>query len=455
MANRKVQPGLQFSEGRFSAWGGAKVVNGFAEMADGDKADTFAVMAIPGLDPFCSIGSEPIRGMHRMGETLYAVAGTTLYSIDSAGTETALGTVSGDAPVMMADNGTQIAIQGGVGNNQGYVLDGTTLYTNITNLPAVSNVVYIDGYFVWSVFGSDQFIISALNDGLTYDPLDVATVEGDPDDILAVVNDHRELQFYGARTVEIWYNSGAADFPFARQGNAFIERGIRDRNSLVKIDNSVHFVGDDLVVYRLNGYEPTRISTHAIETKIASASWFLAWPSTILGHKFYVLDTDVGCWVYDMATSAWHERRSLGKVNYRCGYSANCYGSDLYGDIYTGKIYRPNVYANTEDGVSIPVEILLPSFQTNRLRQTLYSFEAQIQAGQGNAEATDPQIVLQYSKDGGNTYSTELWRGMGAVGEYLTRCIWRLGVSFRQLQIKLTLPSSVQRCVISYFADIR
>lgn len=455
MAARKTLAALQYSQGRFNAWGGAKVVNGYSEMAEGDKADQFAVMAIPGLVPFSTLGSLPVRGLHRMGETLYAVAGATLYSIASDGTETPLGTITGDDPVMMADNGSQLAIQGGADNQTGYVLDSGTLYSPVPNLPAVSNVVYIDGYFVWSVADSDQFIISAINDGLTYNPLDVATVEGDPDDILAMVNDHRELQFYGARTVELWYNSGAADFPFARQGNAFIERGIIDRNSLIKIDNSVHFVGDDRVVYRLNGYDPTRISTHAIETQISSASWFRAWTSTILGHKFYVLNTDLGCWVYDMATGAWHERKSLGRLNYRCGSSANCYGSDLYGDIYTGKIYRPDVYVDTEDGDEIPLEIQLPSFQTNRSRSTLYSFEVQIQAGVGNEDSPDPQIVLQYSRDGGNTYSPEMWRTMGRVGRYLTRCIWRLGVSFRQLQIKLLLPSKVQRCVIAYYADVR
>jgi hypothetical protein len=40
------------------------------------------------------------------------------------------------------------------------------------------------------------------------------------------MNNHRELLFGGTDTIEVWYNNGAADFPFARQGNAFIERGM-------------------------------------------------------------------------------------------------------------------------------------------------------------------------------------------------------------------------------------
>lgn len=455
MANRKLQPALQYSEGRSRPWSGAKLINAFSEMADGDKADQFAVMGIPGLVEFANLPTFPVRGEHRMGDTLYVVSGTRLYSVSEAGSHTDLGEVGGSLPVMMADNGEQLAIQGGALHNQGYVLDSGTLYTGITNLPAVSNVVYIGGFFVWTIFDSDQFIISALNDGLSYDPLDVATVEGDPDDVIGVVNDHLQLHFGGQRSFEIWYQSGAADFPFERLGTAFIERGLLDRDSLVKIDNSVHFVGDDRIVYRMNDLAPTRISTHSIEHQIADATWFRCFPYTQLGHKFYMLNTDVGTFGYDMATGAWHERKSLGRDNYRCWYATRVYGGEIFGDGYTGKLYRPDLDVNTEDGEVIPVTIELPSLQTDRMKSTLYSIEAQIQAGVGNSDDPDPQITLQYSKDGGNTWSAELARPMGKVGEYLTRCIWRLGVSFRQLQFRFRLSGKVQRFVISYYADVR
>ncbi|MBB6424943.1 hypothetical protein [Sphingopyxis sp. JAI128] len=449
---RKIASGIQSSQGRSRAWSGARLVNCFAELAEGDKADLFAVMAIPGLAEFSSIGTLGNRGEHVMGGVLYVVNGTTLYSVASDGTETPIGSIPGSLPVQMADNGSQLAIQA---DTEGYVLDSGTIYSNIVNLGPVSGVTYIDGYFVWLVADSDQFIISGLNDGLTYDPLDVATVEGNPDNNVGVINDHRELQFYGAQTVEIWYNSGDADFPFERQGNAFIERGLRDRNSLVKIDNSVHFVGDDLVVYRLSGYEPVRISTHAIEGDIAGASWFRAFTYTLHGHKFYVLNTNIGTFAYDMATGAWHDRRSLGRANYRVGFATSCYGRTIMADAYTGKLYVPSLSVNTEDGDEIPMEILLPSVQSQRAKQTLYSYECQLQAGVGNSVEADPQMILQYSRDGGNTWSPELTRAMGKVGEYLTRAIWRLGVQFYQLQLRLKMPAKAQRFIITHWADIR
>lgn len=451
----KLRPALQQSEGRSKPWSGATLVNAFAEAADGDKYDQFAVMAVPGTVEFSDISTLPVRGSHNMDGTLYVVVGSTLYSVDSSGVETPLGTVSGDTPVRMADNGYQLAIHGGVNQDTGYVLSGGVLYTGIANLPQVSDVTYIDGYFVWTIYQSDQFIISAINDGLVYDPLDVATVEGAPDDLVATINDHRELHFPGADTWEIWYNSGDASFPFTRQGNAFIERGLIDRDSLVKIDNSLHFVGNDRVVYRLNGYEPTRISTHAIEYRIAEATWFRAFVYTMAGHKFYVLNTDTGSFAYDMATGAWAERRSFDNDNYRISCSTTCYGQTIWGDAYTGKLYIPSLDSYEENGDPILVEIGLPTLENNREWATLYAFETYMESGVGNAEEPNPQIILQYSKDGGRTYSNELWRPMGAVGKYQTRAIWRLGVQFRQLQIKLKIPAKVKRFVIGYWADAR
>lgn len=451
---RKILPALQYSEGRSDVWGGAKLVNAYAQLSEGDKADQFMAMAIPGLDLFSEISGSPVRGAHEMAGTLYAVIGTTLYSIASTGTETSLGTIGGSLPVMMADNGDQLAIQGGALNNQGYVLDAGVLQTGILNLPPVSNVIYINGYFVWSVFESDQFIISALGDGLTYDPLDVATVEGDPDNIIGMVNSHNQILFAGAETIEPWDNTGAADFPFERSGAAFIERGILDRDSLLKIDNSVHFVGNDKIVYRLNGYDTLRISTHAIEFKIASAAWYRAFTYTQEGAKFYVLNTNLGTFAFDMSTSAWHERKSLGLVNYRVSCAVEAYGETIMGDAYTGNLYIPNLDTHTENGAVIPVELELPSIQTDRLKSTCYSIELQCETGVGNADDPDPQVIMQYSRDGGRNFSAELPRTMGAVGEYLTRCIWRIGVTFRQLQIKFQLPSKTKRYAISVWANI-
>lgn len=449
----KVKPTLQSSIGRSSAWGGAKLVNCFAEKGEGDQRDLYAVMLIPGLVEFCDLGMN-IRGIHRMADTLYVVADTQLYSVDSTGTATLIGTIPGTGRVAMADNGVQLGI---VSGTNGYVLSSGTI-TTPTNLPSVSDVDYIDGYMLWTVAGSDQFVISALNDATSYDPLDVGVAEGSPDGLVGVIVDHREVQLYGKRTIEIFYNSGASDFPFDRQGNAFIERGCLSRDSLVKIDNSVMFMGDDRVCYRLDGYNPIRVSTHAKEYAWRNATDFWAYTYTQEGHKFYVLCTDVGTFAFDIATGLWHDRQSSGMDNWRAGFAENVYGQTIFADHDGSKLYTGSLDVFEEDGNPIAMEVTVPVIESpDRRRLTFYAFEMTAETGVGlnSGQGSDPQVMLSWSDDGGHTWSNELWRSLGAIGAYRTRAVWRkLGQAWqRQFRFRITDP--VRRVVLGYYVDAR
>lgn len=447
---QKLKPALQFSQGRSLPWSGAELVNCYAEKADGDKRDDFAVMCIPGLDVAYTVGTGPIRGATLMNNILYVVSGGSFYSVTQAGVTTLIGGVSGSDMAQVVNNGTQVAICSG---GQGYIYSGGSL-TAPAALANMGSVGFIDGYFIWTSSLYDQFIYSAINDGLTYSGA-VATVEGSPDGLKGVIVDHRELLFFGDLTIEIWYNSGNPDFAFERQGNAFIERGCVDRDSAVKIDNGVHFVGDDRIVYRLDGYQPTRISTHSIEYEIRNASYYRGFTYTQEGHKFYVLWTDVGTYCFDMATGAWHKRNSWGMNYWRCGGSINAWGGALLFDNQSNRLFRPNFDTYTEAGEIISLEISLPTIESgDRDRKTLYAFELVAETGVGNSSVPDPQVAMTFSRDGGRTWSNEMWRSLGRVGEYLTRAVWRQRVQFRQLQINLKITDACRRFVLGYYADI-
>jgi hypothetical protein len=453
VALTQLKPALQYSEGRSKPWSGAKLVNCFAEKADGDKQADFAVMAIPGLVPFSDITSGAVRGTHVMGDLLYVVAGAHLYSVSSSGGSILIGDILPGGPVRMVDNGTELAIAAAP---IGYVYSGGTLQIP-PDLPQITDVAYIDSYFVWVVFDSDQCIYSGIDDGLSYDFLDVFTAEGSPDPLIAIVNDHRELQLYGSSTIEIFYNAGGSDNVFERQGNAFIERGCFDRDSTTKIDNSVQFFGDDRIIYRLDGYTPVRISTHSIEYKLRNATYARGFTYTQEGHKFYVLTSDAGTFAYDMATGAWHERKSWLKDNWRVGGAVPAWNRVILSDAYVGKLYTPDLDVFDEDGETISVEIDLPSLGDSVMRRTCYAFIVNMETGVGlnDGQGSDPQIMMRFSKNGGRTYSNELWRSMGVIGDYLRRAVWRSLGQFYQLDIRLVMTDPVRRFVIDYYADVR
>jgi hypothetical protein len=199
-------------------------------------------------------------------------------------------------------------------NPSAFIYNTTTgTFAQITDpdFPGAVTVGYLDGYFVFNQPDSQRFWVTSLNDGTQIDPLDFASAEGNPDDVVALNVNHREVWLFGTNTIEVWYNAGLADFPLARIAGAFMEVGCAAPYSVAKLDNSVFWLGADArgrgMVYRANGYQAQRISTHAVEWHIqqyGNLSDAIGYTYQQDGHSFYVLIFPQAntTWVYDVAT---------------------------------------------------------------------------------------------------------------------------------------------------------
>ena len=193
-----------------------------------------------------------------------------------------------------------------------------------------STVVYFDDYFVFDAAGTNQWFLSGLGDGTQYNGLDFASAESNPDLVLAVVNYHEQLLIFGEKGVEVWIDQGSVDFPFVRFGGAYIQRGLAAPLAITQEDNTVFWLGDDGIFYRLNGYSPQRISTFGTEHAWAQYGGINDVSCFVLnmeGHKFIFLTFPQGnpnaagdplgaTWCYDISTGTqeplWHERESWG-----------------------------------------------------------------------------------------------------------------------------------------------
>ena len=180
-------------------------------------------------------------------------------------------------------------------------------------------VAYMDGYFVFNAAGTRQFFLSGINDGTQYSGLDFATATANTGSVLTVVNFHEQLLIMTDKpSIEVWYDSGAAAFPFQRYDGAYIQRGIAAPLAFCSEDNTVFWMGDDGILYRLNGFLPQRISTFAMEHAWAQyPQRYLDCFMFVLdqeGHKFVVCQFPSGAqtWVYDISTQLWHQRESWG-----------------------------------------------------------------------------------------------------------------------------------------------
>ena len=427
----------------------SRMVNLFAEgIPEGGKEAAFLNRA-PGLRLLATVGDGPIRGLWRMGNYGYVVSGKELYRLNPDWTSLYIGNLSGTGPVSIADNGTQMFI---ACNGPSFIYNSTTEeFAQIadTDFPGAVTVGYLDGYFVFNEPQSQRVWVTSLLDGTAIDPLEFASAEGSPDQLVAAIVDHREAWLFGTNSIEVWYDAGSADFPLQRIQGAFNEIGLAAAYSVAKLDNGLFWLGSDSrgqgIVYRSNGYTGKRISTHAVEWQIqqyGDISDAIGYTYQQDGHAFYVLvfPSEDTTWVYDVSTELWHERAGFHEGQF-VRHRGNCQmaynGEVVIGDFENSNVYAfdLNVYA---DNGSIQRWLrswrALPTGKNdlNRTAQHTLQLDCETGVGLNTGQGSDPQVMLRWSDDGGHTWSNEHWSSMGKIGRYGYRTFWRrLGMTMK------------------------
>jgi len=194
--------------------------NWYPNVVQGVGLSQESLFGTDGIEQVATSGQidEQNRGAYEMAGKPYFVNGESLYRLDetisdtvASYTLTRIGEIAGTANVSMADNGTQLMVLVPGGN--GYIYNHVTdTFQQITDTDFTANgapqfVVFIDGYFLITT-DTKKFIISALNDGLSYSALDFGTAESDPDDIVAPVVYKNQLFISGGETFEAFQNVG-------------------------------------------------------------------------------------------------------------------------------------------------------------------------------------------------------------------------------------------------------
>lgn len=339
--------------------------------------------------------------------------------------------------------------------------------TNPNFYPA-STVGFMDGYFILNQVGTPNFFISDLYD-TNFLPLNQANKSGAVDNIQGIVVLNRILYLVGQNTTETWWDSGTSgSTPFTRQDGQFNQMGcvapqtIRTcaTNSFIWLGQSPEGAG---VVFQMQNSQAIRISNHGVEYAINNStgdiSQSTAYTWQVEGHFFYVLSIP-GCastWVYDVSTSEWFEQQSniAGVMGRHLG---NCHAyfnkTHLIGDYTTGIIYKYDFNNYTDNGSPI-VRIRQAPHVTNSLRRIFYKlFQIDFTPGTGNSLSPNPQVTLNWSDDGGMTWSAPMYASIGAAGAYTTRARWqRLGNS-RDRIFRVTCSDPVQFNIVSAMLDL-
>ena len=292
-----------------------------------------------------TIPNAPVRGVYNCEGRLFAVIGDKLISVDNAGYTTEIGTIPGVSRVIMADNqisaGNELIV---VNGSAGYVYNTRTgVFGPITDegYPGAINVVFLGGYLV-QIEPARRFAFnSAPADAMSYNTLDRFTSEVSPDLLMSMAVTNNELILFSQRTTEFFEVTANTPQPLRTKGIS-MSRGCGGRYTVANMDNTVYWLGDDGIFYRLAGYSPQRISTRPIEQAIKDLNWDQAFAFTWEngGHKVcYWTFPDGFTWGYDVSANEWHRRDSYELSRWRVSGMTYWNNQWIAGDFQYGKLW--------------------------------------------------------------------------------------------------------------------
>lgn len=428
-----------------------RMVNNYLEPAPPAAKTPAAVVSCFGIKDYLAFGAGPMRGAEIVNNIAYVVSGQKLFSVTAGGTLTDLGVIPGFGPVFIDGDGSHVMV---TVNGPSYLWNGaTTAQIADSDFPGYQWVAFLDGYMVGGPGDGRVYVNHTAFDPTNWDALDFASAEAAPDDVVVGIVDHRELFLFGRTTTEVWYNSGDPAFPLSRTASGFMEIGCTSKYGPAKIDNSIFFPATDGTVRRVNGYTPVRVSQTAMEQAIAKYAVQEPAGDTWIenGHSMYGLTYNEATWVYDISTQLWHERQSYGLNNWRAAFVIRGNNRTYVGDRTSNKLGLLDGGTFTEWGQPLVASCTSPAIANGTEYIQHASLELVFEQGVGtlSGQGVDPKVMVQFSDDGGRTWSSEIWRSLGRTGDFLrTALINRLGQSYDRVY-RYSISDPVRRTLIA------
>lgn len=351
----------------------------------------------PGMVALATVGAGPIRGMYRQAGTFNGAfliaSGTSWYRMTEAGTVTTLGALPGTRRTTTAATQTRAIT---TSNNAAYSTDGTSVTQVI--MPdgrTVSSVAQLNGYFIFTEQDTTRFYWIAPGQ-TNPDGLNFASTESAPGVNRKVERVGDELWFFKQESMEVWIPTGDVDLPFQRVPGRNFDIGTRTRETVVRFDNTVVWVGNDNVCYRGGGV-PERFSTPDIEEQIrlSVSEDIRAWSFGVDGHRLYVLTLTGGTFVFDLSSGLWTQFRSTGRSIWRAHLGETGDSAVLAGDSESGVVYRLDPSVGNDAG-AIMTRILTGFVPVNGQPVRCNSVQVHMVTG-ANSLSSAPTVSIAYS----------------------------------------------------------
>jgi len=297
--------------------------------------------------------------------------------------------------------------------------------------------------------GSSYFFYGDITDPVT---MDGGTVfqdgnfysdesSGDIIKALCVVNG--SLLTLGFRSYSLWQITNNQDNPLSVTSGTSNAVGIEAPYSLAGIDDKAFWLASSDVggigVYMLQNATLTRVSTQGIDEQLMDISNRASAEGcaySLKGATFYVLSFigENRTFVYDHSVDKWHERLSR---DFNTGdWKSWMYNHVIHvnGQIFAGVAFGASAFVELRDDIYTEYD----GSQIVRMGSSKVLFDdlnpvciqeltldmlvgyTELLTGQGS----DPKIMLQISRDGGETWSSISTRSLGKQGNYRKKVSW-------------------------------
>jgi hypothetical protein len=433
-----VSFGRGSNKGRFGQIGQCSHINAYVEDLGNDGKTAYSAQCINGLGSFASLTSSTsgVEAMLAVDSNLIALSGRLVYSITAAGVVSLVGGMPSDGFASMARNRltpnpqTAIVRDGLVFIHQAGSVDQLT----DPNLPPPVFVFEVQGYFMFLI-GDGRFFAIGPN-STVIDPTSFAEAESDPDGLVAGASRGRTAVFFGYKTTEFWDPNGAVDgvpFGFTTAINfgcyapgsvaklPKVQGGqVTDTLVLALTDHNGAYLG----IATLDGYVPTLISNPEVDRAIKAEpdkDSIRSMAITEDGRPVYIITGSSFTYGYDSKANAWHQRMSKGSARWRGNCAANFAGKVLYGSATLPTIYYSDRDLNDEDGdpidwiIQMPPIVMYPKgFKVGGLYVDMISG---VGINSGVDQDDNPQLIISYSKDGGQQFTAETRHDLGTMGQ--------------------------------------
>lgn len=455
-------------------------LNCYLEVRKDEEKSSVVCYGTPGLRFLFNAATPlnyPMRGMIGNKTGLYVVSGNQIKSLSAAGATLLSGNIgtSGAGLVGMALNPTQLLT---VDGSAGYVFNQATGAVTVAGgaFPnGAQSAAYCNGFFACEQPGTNQFFVSAFNDGTNWPGLSFAAAVQAIDGILAVDTLGGLLIPMSSGHVEFWQNLGLTQEPFQYIQNSAAMYGLQAINSRVHLGDALLFLANtnggsfqnsagSFQIAKIKGYQVSVVSNTDVDNILQT----MARTSTINDCTAFSYQTDEHRFaqfnfptanrslLYDDTTGFWSEVQSGLTSGYAARHlgnlAAGAYDQTFVSDYSNGNVYTfdPTVYTDNGNPIlrELVVRAMVEDFNTFRLSQIYLDMQTGVGLSSPSAQGYNPQVELSVARDNRDFGAQRLF-ALGQQGQYSTRVLGRRWGKARQANLRIRMTDAVPFVITS------